>query len=112
MGTKESVSENDIVMDVLKLLEDIQDNLFKRALEFRENNTHTIDSWDEFKNVIENEGGFISAHWCGSAECEAKIKEETKATIRCIPFDQKKENGECVHCNKPSEGRVIFAIAY
>lgn len=111
-GVKEVIFEENIIKGVLNLLENIQVNLFKRALDFRDKNTHEVDSWDEFKKIIEKEGGFISAHWCDNKECETKIKEETKTTIRCIPFDQKKEKGKCVRCGKPSAGRVIFAVAY
>ncbi|MBI5765840.1 proline--tRNA ligase, partial [Candidatus Falkowbacteria bacterium] len=75
-------------------------------------NTRETDSWEEFKKIMEDKSGFILAHWCGSKECEEKIKEETKATIACIQFDQKKESGKCIICGQKSEGRVIFAKAY
>ena len=111
-GEKESVKDKEIAKYVVEILEKIQKNLFDKALKFREDNTRPVDSWEEFKKVLEDKGGFLLAHWCGDAKCEAKIKEETKATIRCIPFDQKKEKGRCVLCGGESEGRVIFAKAY
>ena len=97
---------------VSDLLDEIQKNLFAKALKYREDNTHTVDSYDEFKRILEDKGGFISAHWDGTAETEEKIKAETKATIRCIPFDQKEEDGKCIYSGQPSKGRVLFAKAY
>jgi len=102
----------DIENKVANLLDNIQKNLFQKALSFREDNTHQVDSWDEFCDVIENKAGFISAHWDGTEETEQRIKEETKATIRVIPLDAKAESGKCVYSGKPSEKRVIFARAY
>ncbi len=86
-------------------------NLFRKAMTFRDDNTHRADTYDELKKKLD-EGGFILAHWDGTAETELKIKEETKATIRCIPLDRKKEAGKCVYSGNPSEGRVVFARAY
>ena len=103
---------DNIVDIVSKLLEDIQNNIFKKALHFREQNTTIVDTYDEFKKILETKGGFISAHWDGTSETEEMIKNETKATIRCIPFDQKKEDGKCIYSGKPSKGRVLFAKAY
>jgi prolyl-tRNA synthetase len=94
------------------LLDDIQQNIYNKALKFREENTYSVDSWDEFKEILANKGGFIYAHWDGTSETEIKIKEETKATIRCIPFNRKPEKGKCIYSGKPSEGRVLFSIAY
>ncbi len=94
------------------LLEDIQRNLYNRALKFRETNTTSVDSYEEFKRVLDEKGGFVLAHWDGSRESEQKIKEETKATIRCIPLDASREAGTCIYSGKPSEGRVVFARAY
>lgn len=94
------------------LLENIQGNLYQRALDFRDENITAVNSWDEFVNVIENKGGFISAHWDGTSQTEEKIKELTKATIRCIPLDAKPEKGLCVYSKKPSAKRVLFARAY
>jgi prolyl-tRNA synthetase len=98
---------------VLDLLDEIQENLYKKALKFRNENTFEVDTWDEFKDIIENKGGFVLAHWDGTSETENKIKEETKATIRSIPLDYGKDGeGQCVYSGKPSKGRVVFAKAY
>jgi prolyl-tRNA synthetase len=97
---------------VTALLEKIQDTLFQRALAFRKENTRNADSWEEFKAMLDDKGGFIMAHWDGTGETEQKIKEETKATIRCIPLDDVKEPGKCIFSGKPSERRVVFARAY
>jgi prolyl-tRNA synthetase len=94
------------------LLSDIQENIYNRALHFRESNTFRVNSWDEFREVVEVKGGFAYAHWDGTAETEAKIKEETKATIRCIPLDNTPEEGKCIYSGKPSGQRVLFAVAY
>ena len=90
---------------------EIQENLYNKALAFRKENMHTVDSYDAFKKAIEK-GGFVLAHWDGTSETEEKIKEETKATIRCIPLESKKENGKCILTGKPSSHRVMFAVAY
>ena len=90
----------------------VQDELFQRALDFREANTHTAGNWDEFKDILETKGGFIKAYWNGSAEVEAKIKDETKATIRCIPLAQPEASGTCVYTGEDSDQLVIFAKAY
>lgn len=111
-GEKQEVGINDAAEFAKSLLDKIQKDLFIKALKFQKDNTYNIDSWAEFKKILEEKGGFLKAHWCGGAACEAEIKDETKATIRCIPFNQKKETGECVRCGKKSEGRVIFAKAY
>ncbi len=95
-----------------ELLENIQENIFKRASGFRESNTHRVNTWDEFREVAEVKGGFAYAHWDGTPETEAKIKEETKATIRCIPLDNEPEEGKCIYSGKPSRQRVLFAVAY
>jgi len=97
---------------VEQLLEDIQNNIFQKAYDFRAANITKVDSWDEFKEVLKNKGGFISAHWDGTSETEEKIKEETKATIRCMPLEYEKEEGTCVYSGKPSSRRVLFALAY
>jgi len=109
---KEILQLTDIEEKVIHLLDQIQKNLFDRALSFREQNTRSVDSWEEFLDVIDNKGGFISAHWDGTVETEEKIKEETKATIRIIPVSNLKEGGKCVYSGKPSSQRVIFARAY
>jgi len=110
--TKEIVSMDDSVLHISKLLVDIQENIYRKASEFKKQNTFYIDKWDEFVNIMENQGGFIMAHWDGTAETEEKIKEETKATIRCIPFDAPEESGKCIYSGKPSKRRVLFAISY
>ena len=94
------------------LLHTIQDDLLKKAREFRDANTHVVDSYDEFKERIEEPGGFFLAHWDGSRETEDLVSAETKATIRCIPFDRKEEEGKCMVTGKPSKGRVVFAKSY
>ena len=113
--TKETLPLEGIVGHIEKLLEDIQENIYKKALDYRNSRITTVDSYDEFKEKIE-EGGFILAHWDGTTETEEKIKEETKATIRCIPFDSfvpgDKEPGKCMVTGKPSACRVIFARSY
>ena len=96
---------------VKKLLEDIQNNIYQKALSHREAKTFSVDTYEEFKEKIE-EGGFILAHWDGTPETEEKIKEETKATIRCIPLDGDKTPGKCMVTGKPSAQRVIFARSY
>lgn len=108
---KKSFDIKDIPKKVEHMLENIQENLFRKAVDFREEMTHKADSYEEFKKILNYKGGFIYAHWDGTAETEEKIKQETKATIRCIPFE-KKESGNCIFSGKPSEQRVIFAKAY
>ena len=109
---KEILQAADIVHKVENLLEQIQENLYRKALNFRENNTYRADTWDEFVDIIENKGGFVYAHWDGTTETELAIKEKTKATIRLIPLDSEKETGKCILSGKASEGRVVFAKAY
>ena len=112
--TKEFTPVDGLENKILDLLDEIQENLYQKALDFREENTHSCDSWVEFKDIIENKGGFVSAHWDGTTETELKIKEETKATIRLIPLDyeEKGESGKCIYSGNPSKGRVLFAKAY
>ncbi len=109
--TKESVPLDGVVDYVEKLLVEIQANIYQKALNFREENTFRVDTWDDFKSQIEK-GGFISAHWDGTSETEEKIKQQTKATIRCIPLDAVEEAGKCVFSGEKSAKRVIFAKAY
>ncbi|HMK20407.1 MAG TPA: proline--tRNA ligase [Chitinophagaceae bacterium] len=97
---------------IIKLLDDIQQNLYNNALKYREQHITSVDSWDEFVKTLNEKGGFVSAHWDGTAETEAEIKEKTKATIRCIPSNNPKEQGLCILSGKPSKERVLFAIAY
>lgn len=110
--TKEVVSMENIDQYIEDLLEEIQKSIFNKALKFREEKTTKVDTWDEFLDVLKNKGGFISAHWDGTKETEQKIKDETKATIRCIPLDAVEEQGACIYSGKPSNNRVLFAIAY
>lgn len=109
---KQVVPMDGIEMYIQQLLIDIQENIYNKALKFREEMTTPVDSYEEFKEVLQNKGGFIAAHWDGTPETEQKIKDETKATIRCIPFDQVPEEGKCIYTGKPSTGRVLFALAY
>lgn len=109
--TKEIVKAEGVAEHIKNLLEDIQQNIYNKAYDFRENNTVKVDDFDTFKTRIE-EGGFLLCHWDGTAETEEAIKNETKATIRCIPFDSPEEEGKCIYSGKPSNRRVIFARAY
>tara|TARA_R110002124_G_scaffold287349_1_gene473551 strand:+ start:2801 stop:4276 length:1476 start_codon:yes stop_codon:yes gene_type:complete len=110
--SKEVLSKEVIVEKVVGLMDEIQKNLFKKASDHRLNHTTTVETYDEFKKVLESKGGFISAHWDGSIETEEKIKNETKATIRCIPIEGETESGSCMVTGKPSVKRVLFAKAY
>lgn len=112
-GEKESFDlSNNLVEKIGQLLEDIQESIYQKAVAYRAAHTTEVNSYNEFKTVLEEKGGFVSAHWDGTTETEDKIKEETKATIRCIPLDGKAEEGKCVFSGKPSKGRVLFAKAY
>ncbi|WP_338733214.1 proline--tRNA ligase [Mangrovimonas cancribranchiae] len=110
--TKEIVPLDSLTPKIENLMEEIQSSLYKKALDYRSTHTTEVDTFDEFKEVLKNKGGFISAHWDGTAETEEKIKELTKATIRCIPLDAGNEEGKCVYTGVPSKGRVLFAKAY
>ena len=92
-------------------LDDIQVSLYKKALERREQSSHYVNPWAEFEAALDK-GGFVYAHWDGTSETETKIKEKTKATIRCIPLNNKQEDGQCILTGKPSKERVVFARAY
>lgn len=109
---KKIVSQDGIVELVDGLLKEIQENIYTKALNFRETNTRKTDNYEEFKEILDTTGGFISAHWDGTVETEEKIKQETKATIRCIPIDAETEEGKCIYSGKPSNKRVLFARAY
>ena len=98
--------------EILVLLDEIQKNIYEKARQFKEENTHYVDTYAAFKDLMEHKGGFALAHWDGTAETEEKIKDETKATIRCIPLDAPKEEGKCIYSGRPSDKRVIFARAY
>ena len=110
--TKQFVSQTDVATVVPALLDEIQNSLFEKALKFREERTHVANSWEEFEALIKESGGFIYAHWDGTTETEDKIKDLTKATIRCIPLNNEEEEGTCVLTGKPSKQRVVFAKAY
>jgi len=110
--SKEIVSQENLVKTVVSLLDEIQENLFKKALNFRNELINEVNDFDEFKDVLENKGGFISAHWDGTSETEDKIKNMTKATIRCIPLNAADEEGLCVLTGAKSSRRVLFAKAY
>jgi prolyl-tRNA synthetase len=110
--TKEVVSIDGVDAYVLDLLDKIQDNIYKKAFDFRKENTTPVDSYDEFKQVLNEKGGFILAHWDGTSETEQLIKDQTKATIRCIPLEGDKTPGKCMVTGKPSAQRVLFAKAY
>jgi len=110
--SKEVINAGSVTEYIKNLMPEIQKNIFSKSLDFRNRNTYRVDSWDEFKDSIENRGGFILAHWDGTTETEEKIKTETKASIRVIPFDSEKEEGKCVYSGRPSSQRVIFARAY
>lgn len=109
---KENISTEGLVARVLSELESIQEGLFNRAKSYREENITEVNTWEEFKDTINSKGGFVSAHWDGTTETEKKIKELTKATIRCIPLDNPIEEGTCILTGKPSTQRVLFAQAY
>ncbi|MBD98544.1 MAG: proline--tRNA ligase [Verrucomicrobia bacterium] len=109
---KKSYDMHDLAGKVKNLLKNIQENLYQKAIDFREEKTHFVDSYEEFKSILDNEGGFIYAHWDGTSETEDAIKKETKATIRCIPIDEDTKEGECIYSGKHSARRVIFARAY
>jgi prolyl-tRNA synthetase len=110
--TKETVSMNGASDYIVAKLEEIQKSLFDKAMEYRNTHITEANNFDQFKDLLENKGGFIAAHWDGTSETEEKIKELTKATIRCIPLDRVEQAGNCVLTGKPSVGRVLFAKAY
>ena len=110
-GEKSSIKTNEIANSVSKMLTDIHDNLFAEATDFMKSNTNTVDSYDEFKEII-TKGGFVRCGWDGTSETELKIKEETGATTRVIPFDENPKDLKCVYTGKPAKHEVIFAKAY
>lgn len=110
--TKEVVAKDDIVNYIQDLLEKIQSELFNKALDYRNSHITEVNSFEEFKDILDNKGGFVAAHWDGTSETEEKIKDLTKATIRCIALDRVEEEGQCVLTGAPSKGRVLFAKAY
>jgi prolyl-tRNA synthetase len=110
--TKTTVSMDGLAVHIQQLLAEIQQNMFNKAKAYRDSHITKANSWDEFVKVLEEKGGFVSAHWDGTTETEDAIKEKTKATIRCIPLNNELEQGVCILTGKPSEQRVLFAIAY
>ncbi len=112
MQTKETVQQEGLADRIEQLLTDIQENIYNKALAFRTANTREVNTYEEFKQVLDDQAGFVSAHWDGTPETEKRIKEETKATIRCIPLNNKQEEGVCIVTGKPSKQRVLFARAY
>ena len=110
--TKEVVSQEGIAERIVALLDEIQANIYKKALDFRNSMITKVDTWEEFIDVLDNKGGFVEAHWDGTVETEVAIKEATKATIRCIPLDVKEDEGKCIYSGKPSKFRVLFARSY
>ena len=110
--TKEVIDKETLIDKVKNLLDEIQKNLFNKAKNFRENNSHIVENYDDFKNIFKHKNGFVYAHWDGSIETENLIKKETKATIRCIPLNYGKEKGKCIVTGKPSNGLVVFGKAY
>ncbi len=111
-ATKEFVNQDELVHKITQLLPRIQTELYNKAADFRKQHTTKVDNFDDFKSIIDDKGGFVSAHWDGTNETEQKIKDLTKATIRCIPVDNELEEGACVYTGKPSKQRVLFAKAY
>jgi prolyl-tRNA synthetase len=109
---KKIIPMDGIDIYITALLEEIQENIYRKALLFRENNTFNVNTWEEFREVVEKKGGFAYAHWDGTPETETRIKEETKATIRCIPLENPTEDGTCIYSGKHSKQRVLFALAY
>jgi len=110
--SKESVNADQLTSYIVELLDDIQKTIYQKALDYRSSHITEVNSYEEFKDILETKGGFIAAHWDGTPESEAAIQEETKATIRCIPLDAKEEKGSCIYSGKPSKMRVLFAKAY
>ena len=109
--TKETLPFDGIEEKLVKLLDEIQEAIYNKAMSFREANTFSVETWDEFKEQIEK-GGFVMAHWDGTSETEEKIKKETKATIRCIPLNSMEMAGKCVYSGEESAKQVVFARAY
>jgi len=111
-GEKEEVTEEKAHQFIAKLLEKIQENLFNKAKKFLDENTREVQKFAEFKRVIEEEKGFIKAGWCGNAQCEEAVKEETGATIRVIPFEEDETPRKCVYCDRPAKNAPLFARSY
>lgn len=111
-NSKLKVQRSELQLKIKSLLAEIQDNLFQKNQKFTLDNTHSVNSYDEFKKIMETTRGFIKAMWCEDPNCEKKIKEETKATTRILPLDSKEEKGSCIYCKKPAKNRWLFAQAY
>lgn len=111
-GEKTIVSESELLSHLKSLLDEIQANMFNQAKKFLNENIREVDNFDEFKQIIDEKRGFIKAHWCGNAECEKKVKEETGATLRCIPFSKDNTSAKCIVCNKESDTVAYFAKSY
>lgn len=111
-GEKLTFSINDLSSKLPEILSDIQTSLFNLHKKFTEDHTFSVDSYDEFKKIMDTSRGFIKAHWCEDPQCEAEIKKDTKATTRCLPLDAPKEEGKCIHCGQPSHHRWLFALSY
>ncbi|TAE03728.1 MAG: proline--tRNA ligase, partial [Bacteroidetes bacterium] len=109
---KMSMSADNLAEQLLDLSKNIQENIYQRAFQFRESHITDVSTYQEFKEVLENKGGFVRAFWDGTPETEAKIKEETKATIRCIPLNNPQEEGKCMLTGNPAKEKVLFALAY
>lgn len=109
---KQTVAQEGLDIFIVQLLDEIQANIYNKAFQYREEHTTEANSYDELKELLDGKAGFVSAHWDGTPETEQKIKEETKATIRCIPLNNKQEDGVCIYSGKPSKQRVLFARAY
>jgi prolyl-tRNA synthetase len=109
---KKTMAMEGLAQQILILLEEIQVNIFDRAHQFRKDHITKADNWDDFVKLLDEKGGFIAAHWDGTPETEDKIKEQTKATIRCVPLHNEQEDGACILTGKPSRERVLFARAY
>jgi prolyl-tRNA synthetase len=109
---KQDVALESLADSLATLLDDVQASLFRRAVEFREANTHPIDDYEAFKRQLETRPGFLRARWCGNADCEARVKDETGATIRCLPLDEPDDPGPCLICGGQSQRRALFARAY
>ena len=111
-GEKAFIDMDSILKHIETLMPDIHNNIFNKALEFRTENTRSADTYDEFREILDQKGGFVMAHWDGTAETEAVIKDETKATVRLVPIKNNAEEGKCIYSGKPSKQRVVFAKAY
>ena len=111
-GEKISVPKDKLGEEILRLLDEIQKSLYNQAKTFRDEHTLTVESYDEFKSIIEEKSGFVKCGWDGDPKTEAAIQEETKATIRCIPFEQQVDDLSCVYSGKPAKYQVVFGKAY